>query len=646
MAESRAQLLVQIPGGSFRFDLEAPTISIGADPSCTLSFPDQGLKPHHCVIQQEEGFEIFDLSLDDGLKVNGRTVGAAILCKGDRIEVGELVFTFLRSSTSKAGAGAKQASPAPSSPDLAAAPEKEASAASSKKTEDKPPRGLLSRLTFWRREVQAKDETAPHPAPKAANHKGFAEEMVEATRRASAIVISLAFHAILLVILSLIRTNRIVHEIVPPYYASVDTVDAIAEMPLDTEEEVEEPDPTVDEASEDPEILEVDVAPADEALAIDEALDDDPDRIETGIFEGGGVNLGDVGGGSFGSNHALAVGKNSFGKYVRNLRSSGLDIVFVIDSTGSMENVLDSARNQVAEMIDYLSALVPRSRLGAVTYRDEGDLYTTKAVALTPWRYEVVDFLDKLEAGGGGDIPEAVYEGLRDAIDGLNWSPRAKRLIIVLGDAQAHGNTLQPLKSLVRGFSRKKGVVHAIYTPEGGEEDISPQARSFFQDLARMGNGVYTVLGNRDAVLEKVLELAMGRGHKRELRAAIREVKASWRARTFRKMIASAGARRIWTRLHGRRVDTTFLRELNAANRGAFIPAYLSIIEDDRPSKGNRWAATVLLRRLLDRMPTLDPRVKALASRLAPDLARRKLATRIEVLKQALIASGLQVEMP
>ena len=44
-----------------------------------------------------------------------------------------------------------------------------------------------------------------------------------------------------------------------------------------------------------------------------------------------------------------------------------------------------------------------------------------------------LDFLDSVEAGGGGDHPEAVYAGLRDAIDAMRWSRQARKVVILVG---------------------------------------------------------------------------------------------------------------------------------------------------------------------------------------------------------------------
>jgi hypothetical protein len=47
--------------------------------------------------------------------------------------------------------------------------------------------------------------------------------------------------------------------------------------------------------------------------------------------------------------------------------------------------------------------------------------------------------INKLEADGGGDFPEAVYDGIQDAATKMKWRTHSCRFILLVGDAPPHG---------------------------------------------------------------------------------------------------------------------------------------------------------------------------------------------------------------
>src|SRR5947208_1555299 len=84
----------------------------------------------------------------------------------------------------------------------------------------------------------------------------------------------------------------------------------------------------------------------------------------------GGVGGFGVGGGGGGAGWSLGT---SFGRYVGSLRKVGLDVAIVVDSTGSMQNVIDDLKRRMDDLAATMQRLVPTARVGAVTYRDRDD---------------------------------------------------------------------------------------------------------------------------------------------------------------------------------------------------------------------------------------------------------------------------------
>ena len=122
--------------------------------------------------------------------------------------------------------------------------------------------------------------------------------------------------------------------------------------------------------------------------------------------------------------------------------SDAVDVMFVFDATGSMG---DELRYLQAEMRDVIARAKEATggleiRTGAVVYRDHHyDEYLTRISRLTDDISVTQQFIDKQEANGGGDYPEAVPEALMAALNsgGFNSNARARIVFLVL-DAPCH----------------------------------------------------------------------------------------------------------------------------------------------------------------------------------------------------------------
>ena len=121
--------------------------------------------------------------------------------------------------------------------------------------------------------------------------------------------------------------------------------------------------------------------------------------------------------------------------------SDDVDVVFVFDVTGSMG---DELRYLQEEMKDVISRAKDATgglniRTGAVVYRDHGDEYITRISRLTSDIKTTQAFIDKQEANGGGDYPEAVPEALMAALNSSGWDANARaRIAFLILDAPCH----------------------------------------------------------------------------------------------------------------------------------------------------------------------------------------------------------------
>ncbi len=124
---------------------------------------------------------------------------------------------------------------------------------------------------------------------------------------------------------------------------------------------------------------------------------------------------------------------------------SSLDVVFMIDTTGSMDPYIDEVKHNIIRIIENILEYSPKIRMGCVAYKDHGDegedeYYLTKILPLTFDRKEIIGFMQSagLYIGEGGGGPEAVECALREAV-AFTWDRMAPQAIILIGDKPPHG---------------------------------------------------------------------------------------------------------------------------------------------------------------------------------------------------------------
>lgn len=119
-----------------------------------------------------------------------------------------------------------------------------------------------------------------------------------------------------------------------------------------------------------------------------------------------------------------------------------VEIVFCLDATGSMSGLIGTAKEKIWDIVSELaqSSDVDTLKMGMVFYRDRGDSFVTKQIALTTDLDEVYSDLLEIQADGGGDTPESVNQALHESVTDMQWSTDKKtyRTIFVVGDCPPH----------------------------------------------------------------------------------------------------------------------------------------------------------------------------------------------------------------
>ncbi len=138
-----------------------------------------------------------------------------------------------------------------------------------------------------------------------------------------------------------------------------------------------------------------------------------------------------------------------------------LDLLFMIDTTGSMSDELMYLQIELADVIDEIRTQVGQDfklRLSVNFYRDEGDEYLVRTFPFTEDIETALADLADQTASGGGDFPEAVTAALDSAIEGHEWSESAvARIAFLVLDAPPHAtqDTIGTLNARVQQAAAK-----------------------------------------------------------------------------------------------------------------------------------------------------------------------------------------------
>ena len=124
------------------------------------------------------------------------------------------------------------------------------------------------------------------------------------------------------------------------------------------------------------------------------------------------------------------------------------DVMFVFDTSGSMEDALYEAASEISIAMSEIQAQLPDVEFGLSEVRDYGE-----EPEFVPWHLDVPITsstaainaeIDGLFAEGGGDSPEAYGRALWEADTNptVGWRPGARHMIVLVADDVPHDNDL------------------------------------------------------------------------------------------------------------------------------------------------------------------------------------------------------------
>lgn len=219
-----------------------------------------------------------------------------------------------------------------------------------------------------------------------------------------------------------------------------------------------------------------------------------------------------------------------------------LDLVFLVDETGSMGAYIEEVKRRLLEIIDALrrAPLCRSLRIGLVSFRDhppQDSTFASRVVPLTADIASIRQGVMRMQASGGGDGPESLTDGLFDLVR-LEWRPRAARVVVLVGDAPPHG--VEPSgDAFPQGCpcghhwytqaedAREMGVViHAVGCLPALREYVG--AEEVFRTVARTTHGLYLPLAEAPLLIPLITGVAETELDKQRIEEHVAEVLAQY----------------------------------------------------------------------------------------------------------------------
>ncbi len=158
---------------------------------------------------------------------------------------------------------------------------------------------------------------------------------------------------------------------------------------------------------------------------------------------------------------------------------SEINIVFIIDRSGSMGDDINDVRNQVGTFTNLLEDEGIPYKLGLVTYERDTNVYSMTKKVIT-----FKDYLRRIDVSGG---TENGLDAIEDAIDDYTYTYNALKYFVLIGDEKIYSDRGNSDSDIIQLLKRE----HVILTAVGESRN-----RSQFKDIATHTGGQYLDLAS------------------------------------------------------------------------------------------------------------------------------------------------------
>ena len=174
-----------------------------------------------------------------------------------------------------------------------------------------------------------------------------------------------------------------------------------------------------------------------------------------------------------------------------------IEIMFVIDATGSMGDEMNYLKVEITDVIRRVKEMNDNVRilLSVMVYRDKGDEYVTRYNDFTEDVESQISFLSKQYASGGGDFEEAVETALLEASQKQWTNSNSTKILVHVADAPAHDKDVEAWNAVTLALAAKG--IRVLTVASSG---IDKKTEYFFRAQSILTNGAYSYLTNDSGI--------------------------------------------------------------------------------------------------------------------------------------------------
>jgi Mg-chelatase subunit ChlD len=168
-----------------------------------------------------------------------------------------------------------------------------------------------------------------------------------------------------------------------------------------------------------------------------------------------------------------------------------MQVVFALDATGSMSGLISAAKEKIWSIVSSLTQTetAPDIEVGLIFYRDRGDEFVTRRIPLSDSIDMVYSELMMIDAGGGGDGPESVNQGLNEAVELFKWDKDTStyKSVFLVGDYEPHMNYRNdvPYYTTCKIARNKDIILNTILM------GTNPKAEKIWKEIASCNQGAF-----------------------------------------------------------------------------------------------------------------------------------------------------------
>lgn len=206
------------------------------------------------------------------------------------------------------------------------------------------------------------------------------------------------------------------------------------------------------------------------------------------------------------------------------MSAKNIDVVFSFDTTGSMYPCLTQVRRKLKATVTRLLDEIPGIRIGIIAhgdYCDAGRTYVTKHFDLSGDADKICDFVQTVQATGGGDAPEC-YELVLHEAQSLSWEADSNKALVLIGDDIPHAPAQTPQKL---NWRKEVDKLAEMEIPVYGVQALNRRhATPFYKELADRSGGFHISLDQFSYITDLFLAVCYQQASEDQLEAYEEEV--------------------------------------------------------------------------------------------------------------------------